>query len=218
MSDPYEILGVSPNATEEQIKAAYRSLAKKYHPDHYQDTPLADLASEKMKEVNEAYDVVMKQRKSGTQSTGYNSYQTNNSNPYQDGYYSGGNASYDDVRRLIMQGRLDEAERLLDKVSNGVNTAEGYFLRGSIQYRRGMLEQAMYNIQRACRLDPDNLEYLSMYDRMSAERNGQYAGYNRSTNTYGGNHSSCNACDVCSCLICSDCCCECMGGDLISCC
>ena len=60
MSDPYKVLGVSPNATDEEVKTAYRELAKKYHPDNYADSPLADLAGEKMKEINEAYDQIMK--------------------------------------------------------------------------------------------------------------------------------------------------------------
>ena len=58
MSDPYKVLGVSPSATDEEIKAAYRELAKKYHPDNYANTPLADFATEKMKEINEAYDTI----------------------------------------------------------------------------------------------------------------------------------------------------------------
>ena len=48
MTDPYKVLGVSPNATEEQIKDAYRALARKYHPDNFVDNPLSDLAGEKM--------------------------------------------------------------------------------------------------------------------------------------------------------------------------
>ena len=55
MKNPYEILGVSPNATEDEIKEAYKALAKKYHPDKYVDNPLSDLAAEKMRDINWAY-------------------------------------------------------------------------------------------------------------------------------------------------------------------
>ena len=71
--DPYKILGVAPDATDEQIKAAYRDLARKYHPDNYANNPLADLAQEKMKQINEAYDTITKQRKaSQSRSTDFN--------------------------------------------------------------------------------------------------------------------------------------------------
>ena len=58
--NPYEVLGVSENASDEEIKKAYKELVKKYHPDKYQDNPLADLAEEKLQEINEAYDILMK--------------------------------------------------------------------------------------------------------------------------------------------------------------
>ena len=63
--DPYKVLGVDRSATDEQVRAAYRELAKKYHPDNYVNNPLADVAAEKMKEVNAAYEQVMAERKSG---------------------------------------------------------------------------------------------------------------------------------------------------------
>ena len=65
MTDPYKVLGVSPNATDDEVKDAYRRLARKYHPDNYVNNPLSDLATEKMKEINEAYDEIQRQRKSG---------------------------------------------------------------------------------------------------------------------------------------------------------
>ena len=66
MRDPYEVLGVSPDAGDDEIKRAYRDLARKYHPDNYQNNPLADLAEEKMKEINQAYDAITKGRTGGS--------------------------------------------------------------------------------------------------------------------------------------------------------
>jgi len=65
MNDPYSVLGVSPSASDDEIKKTYHDLARKYHPDNYHDNPLADLAQEKMKEINEAYDTITKQRERG---------------------------------------------------------------------------------------------------------------------------------------------------------
>ena len=69
MTDPYKVLGVSPGASDDEIKDAYRRLARKYHPDNYVNNPLSDLATEKMKEINEAYDEIQRQRKSGGSSS-----------------------------------------------------------------------------------------------------------------------------------------------------
>ena len=60
INNPYEVLGVSPSASDDEIKKAYRDLTRKYHPDANVDNPLADLAEEKFKEVQEAYDMIMK--------------------------------------------------------------------------------------------------------------------------------------------------------------
>ena len=70
MTDPYTVLGVKPDASDEEVKRAYRELARKYHPDNYQNNPLADLAEEKMKEINEAYDAITKMRSGGSHSGG----------------------------------------------------------------------------------------------------------------------------------------------------
>ena len=74
MNDPYKVLNVSPSASDEEVKKAYRDLARKYHPDNYHDNPLADLAQEKMKEINEAYEEIQNQRKRGASGNGYGAY------------------------------------------------------------------------------------------------------------------------------------------------
>ena len=88
MTDPYIVLGVKPDASDEEIKRAYRELARKYHPDNYQNNPLADLAEEKMKEINEAYDTITKMRSGGGASGGYQS-QGAYRGSYQGGYQQG---------------------------------------------------------------------------------------------------------------------------------
>ena len=106
--DPYKVLGVVPDATDEEVKAAYHSLARKYHPDNYVNNPLADLAQEKMKQINEAYDMVQRQRKQGS-SANARSYGS------QGSYSSQDSGQFSDIRRLIMQRRMVEAEELLEE-------------------------------------------------------------------------------------------------------
>ncbi len=200
MKDPYSVLGISPNATDEQVKAAYRELARKYHPDSYADNPLADLAGEKMQEINEAYDEIMNMRrgKSGTNSSsGYNN----------------GPSAFPEVRSLIQQGRLEQAQEVLDGVPPQSRDAEWYFLNGTVLYRRGWFDQAYTSFATAVRMNPNNNEYRNAMNNASRQAGRQYNPYR----SYGGGND-CNSCDLCSSLICADCCCECMGGDLISCC
>ena len=70
MKNPYSVLGISDKASVDEVKKAYRELAKKYHPDNYINNPLADLAEEKMKEINEAYDSIIKEIPTPTTVTG----------------------------------------------------------------------------------------------------------------------------------------------------
>ena len=82
-------------------------------------------------------------------------------------------------------------------------------------YRRGWLEEAKDHFSRACQMDPGNPEYSAALNQAMNQGSGVYGGYNPNMNMNAG---GCNACDVCSTLYCADCCCECMGGDLIRCC
>lgn len=189
--NPYEVLGVSPNASEAEIKAAYRELAKKYHPDNYQDSPLADLAEEKMKEVNEAYEEIMQAKKNGSGSTG-------------GGYNYSASSEYANVRALIQQNRLDEAERILDGIT-GDHSAEWYFLRGMCYYRRGWAQQAVQHFQRACTMEPNNMEYRQALNNMSRQQSYGYGGYNTTGMNQG---SQCGVCDICAGLMCMDCLCR----------
>ncbi|MBR4909816.1 MAG: J domain-containing protein [Clostridia bacterium] len=201
MNDPYAVLGVSRDASDEQIKAAYKELARKYHPDNYADNPLSDLAADKMKEINEAYDSIMNSRRgsSGSKSSGYN---------------PNGASDFPEVRKLINSGRLEQAQELLDGVPPSGRNAEWYFLNGTVLHRRGWFDEAFTSFVRAAEMDPSNAEYQAAVNnaRRQAGRVNNPYGY------YGAGGRECTACDVCQGLICADCCCECMGGDLIGCC
>lgn len=195
MNNPYEVLGISASATDDEVKAAYRELAKKYHPDNYGDNPLSELAEEKMQEINEAYDAIIRMRKNGGSSNGASS-----------------SSRYSDIRNLITLGRTIDAETLLDGIPAPSRDAEWYFLKGSVLYRKGWLDDAYNHFSTATRMDPSNMEYRSAFGRMEQQR--QTGGYRTAPMNGGG----CSACDMCQGLICADCCCECMGGDLIRCC
>ena len=216
MKDPYSVLGVTPNASDEEVKKAYRSLARKYHPDAYADNPLSDLAQEKMQEINEAYDQIMDSRKNGS-SGGYGG------NSYSGGSYGGsydgntGNSQYSDVRNMISSGRYEDAQEILDGVPLDRRNAEWYFLNGSVLYKRGWFDNAFTSFSTACRMDPNNLEYRQALNHVQRQRGG-FNGYGGYRGAGYGNGSNCDGCDICQGLICADCCCECMGGDLIRCC
>lgn len=207
MNNPYEVLGVKPTATDEEIKTAYRELAKKYHPDNYANNPLSDLAQEKMQEINEAYDTIVRMRRQGGGNTGGTGYSTGGNT------YSGptGGTRYADIRNLIRLGRTIDAETLLDGIPHPSRDAEWYFLKGSVLYKKGWLDDAYNHFSTATRMDPSNPEYRSAFNRMEQQR--RTGGYHVNPGTGG-----CSTCDVCQGLICADCCCECMGGDLIRCC
>ena len=163
MNDPYAVLGVSSSASEEEIKRAYRDLVKKYHPDNYANNPLADLAEAKMKEVNEAYDAIMKARtQGGYQSDGGNGYGGGRTSSQGGGRYN--NPTLIQVRQLIAQNNLAEAERILR--STPANNGEWYYLMGSIAYRRGWMDEAKRYYETACQMDPTNAEYRQALEYM----------------------------------------------------
>lgn len=198
MSDPYQVLGVNPNASDDEIKRAYRELARKYHPDNYQNNPLADLAEEKMKEINEAYDAVTKMRSGGS---GYaSSGNASNSSGYQGAYQQqsqSNDPTFARVRNLINSGNVDQAEQLLRSTNS--RTAEWYFLAGSVAYRRGWLDEAMQNYQIAVRMEPNNMEYRQAYNMMQQGGNAyRPAGYS---------NGGMDAMDCCTTMMCLNCLC-----------
>ena len=168
MNDPYQILGVPETATDEEIKKAYRDLARKYHPDNYHDNPLADLAQEKMKDINAAYEQITRERSGrGSGNSSYGSYGSGGT-AYQRQQYSSqsstGSSVLQQVRMAINSGNLSRAEALLANYAD--HNAEWNFLKGAVCYRRGWMDEAKRYYQTACQMDPSNAEYQSAVDFM----------------------------------------------------
>ncbi|SHJ94073.1 J domain-containing protein [Tepidibacter formicigenes] len=190
MRNPYEILGVRKGATKEEVKKAYKELAKKYHPDRYLDNPLSHLAEEKFKEINEAYETIMKE----VENTNYNNYNQND-------FYK--------VREYISRGDFRTARNILSNIND--RNSEWYYLMGITSIRLGFYDQGYDFIKRAYFMEPNNMEYRNTYENI-INRQRAY-----SSKTYEYNRGG-DMCDVCVKLYCADCCCECLGGDLIGCC
>ena len=202
MTDPYKVLGVSPDASDADIKKVYRELAKKYHPDNYHDNPLGELANEKMKQINEAYDQIQKMRSGSA---------------YSGGAYTGSAGStrpdLKRIRDLIAAGNYTEAAIVCDSVSQNMRNAEWYYLKGRIYLRQGSYNNAVQMLRIAVQMDPGNPEYAHLYNTLM-QNQARYGGFSADAS---GNYG-CSACDMCSGLMCADCMCEMCGGDLISCC
>ncbi len=198
MKNPYDILGIPSSASIEQVKDAYRKLSARYQSDEFSP----EVSSRKMDEINEAYDSIIFSRETANNNTSY-SENTQNSD-------------LSDVREKINNGRIDDAEIRLDGISPNQRNAEWYYLKGMVNYKRGWLEEARKNFTVACQLDPSNTEYKNAFSSV----NGNYTsgGYRTDRRTSESDKSSCGICDICSALLCADCCCECVGGDLIPCC
>lgn len=220
MQDPYRVLGISPTASEDEIKKAYRELAKKYHPDVNNGSAEAEA---RMKEVNEAYSTVMKMRREGTSSyanssQGYGGY----SQGYGQ-YGSYGGQSYTGassprmqaVRNYIQSGHFQEALHVLEEMTE--RTAEWYYLCGEASLGMGNRIAAMNYARQAVSMDPNNFEYRALLSRLEGsshfyQSSGTNRGYDVPTMICGNPCLSCCVAEMlCNCL-CNGCgCCMPMG-------
>ncbi|MBQ6374372.1 MAG: DnaJ domain-containing protein [Clostridia bacterium] len=187
MRDPYSVLGVSPTATEDEIKKAYRALAKKYHPDVNNGSNEAEL---KMKEINEAYSAIMKMRRDGA--SGYGSYGNagygyggGSGYGYADAGY-GSDRAYDAdphlqaVRNYIYARRFQEAMHLLEEIQQ--RGAEWYYLAGEASLGLGNRVAALNYARQAVNLAPNVFEYRALLSRLEGgaqfyRQNGAASGF-----------------------------------------
>ena len=170
MNDPYKILGVSPDASDDEVKKAYRALARKYHPDKYRDSDLADLASEKMKEVNAAYEQIQEMRKGQKSSKNGGGYS------YANGSSSSGDSRFNEIRSMINSGNIARAEQLLYSMPEMSRGAEWSFLMGCVMAKRGNFMDAQRFFDMACSQDPYNQEYRAAQTELRNRANGYGGG------------------------------------------
>ena len=204
IANPYEVLGVSPNASNDEVKKAYRELSRKYHPDSYANNPLAELAEEKFKEVQEAYDQIMKQREggysyqSGSQRQGYSSASGNQET-----------VELQAARNYINARRFREALNVLSNIPN--RSAMWYYYSSIANMGIGNNLVAVDHAKQAAAMEPNNMEYVNYANQM------QFRGQHYQTTGYGYGRQSYGTGNLCCDLWCADSICECLGGDLCSC-
>ncbi len=221
MFDPYSILGVSRDASDEEIKKAYRKFSRKYHPDANINNPNKDQAEEKFKEIQQAYDQIMKEREYG--SSGNYGYGGNTGYGGFGGFggYGGSqsNSGYQDeeaIRRqaasnYVQSGHYQEAMNVLSSLKE--RNAQWYYLSAVANMGLGNNVNAMNHIREAVRLEPDNMQYRMMLQRM--EGGGSW--YQEQQNPFGGMPTAGN--DLCmKCLMANlACSCCCPGSGVICC-
>ena len=165
MTDPYQVLGVSRGASDEEIKKAYRSLSRKYHPDANVNNPNKDAAEERFKQVQQAYDQIMKEKQQGT---GYDG--AYGGNTYGDfggfgSYYSGRNTYQEENSRLqaaanyIRNGYYREAMNVLNDIPFSERNGRWYYYSAVVNQRVGNTATALEHIRRAVELEPSNIQY-----------------------------------------------------------
>lgn len=223
MADPYQVLGVSRGASDEEIKKAYRTLSRRYHPDANVNNPNKAQAEERFKQVQQAYDQIMKERQQGTGASyggtgGTGGARTSNEGPFGgfSGTYYYGNGTYRSAEREQnpkMQAALNylrsqsyaEALHVLNEIPFSERTGRWYYYSAVANQGLGNTATALEHINRAVSLEPSNLEYRQFQQNM------QYGGtwYTNMGSSYERPYSSySNFCMslLCMQMLCSCCC------------
>ena len=196
MADPYKVLGVSPDASDEEIKRAYRRLAKQYHPDA---NPGDEVAAQKMQEINAAYDQIKNPEKyrqsQGSYYDPFGGQRSYSEENYQDSYLR---SAYSYIRF----GRYSEALNVLQNVSN--RNAQWYYLSALANEGLGNQVTALEHMKRAVSMDPGNQQYIFELNRME---NGGYT-YRTTAGNYQGFNMNLSPCaNLCLCYLVNMFCC-----------
>ena len=187
MTDPYEVLGLKRGASDEEIKKAYRNLSRRYHPDANINNPNAAQAEEKFKQVQAAYDQIMKEKEQGYScygsTNGYGGYGYGGA-----GYGSGGTTGSTDeytmhlnaAMNYIRAGRYNEALNVLSGMEQ--KNAQWYYLSAIANNGLGNNVVALEHAKQAAAMEPGRMEYQALVSRLQ----GGGGWYDQMSTPYGG--------------------------------
>lgn len=208
--DPFMILGVSEKVTQNELFDAYKKLRNEYSDKRFSPGEEGANACRKLEEIELAYSQASDILRS----------------KYEITYYGDSLMGIEDA---IKENNLEKAQDLLDAEQN--RSARWHYLQSVIFYRKNWHNDALRQLDFACKFEPDNPKYAeardSLISKMQSEGHQKHSAYGQHNTQEGrsyrdmpptGRRSGCTACDCCTSLLCADCCCECMGGDLITCC
>ena len=183
--NPYDILGVAPSATEDEIKKAYRAMSRKYHPDANIGKPGEKEAEEKFKQIQQAYTQIMKEREQGYQSYGYQGQGYQGYGYNHSGQTAGGDSDTVEMQaaaNFINSGRYKEALNVLEGIQN--RNARWYYLSALANSGIGNNIRAQEMARQALNMEPDNAYYQMLWQQLQSGRQwyGNMAGgYGRQT-------------------------------------
>lgn len=202
MLDPYSVLGVSRDASMDEIKKAYRKLSRKYHPDANINNPNKEEAEEKFKQVQQAYDRIVREREQGASQSSWS------------GGFGGGYQTQDDQRSMEMRAAANyinaahyqEALNVLNRMTE--RNGEWYYYHAIASAGAGNTANAMEDARRAVEMEPNNMQYQQLYHQLQSggqwyQNMGNGYGYERPGNGLG---SCCCQC-LCLNMLCPGCCC-----------
>ncbi len=208
MTDPYRVLGVGRDASDDDIKKTYRSLSRKYHPDANINNPNKAEAEEKFKEIQAAYNQIMDERQNGGPSFSGSSYGYSGS--YNNYDYTSSQASMEmqAAANYINARQFAAAMNVLNSISDENRDGRWYFFAAVASQGLGNLNDAREYISRAIALDPSNIRYRQFQQSINWSANwyesrGTSYGYSR---PYAGVMRWCASMIILN-LLCNICCC-----------
>lgn len=211
-TNPFVILGVDKNATQSEILEAYKQKRAYYQAHIFDEGESGSQAASMLNQLEDAYQQAMEMALESATVTGE------------------GESAYEQVKQAIRAKDIETAQRLLDDMS--CRGAEWHYYQSVVFYEKNWLNDTKKQLEIAIQMDPQNAKYKRALDNLKKkidgsrpyDKEGSQGVYNadsaQTERTYSQRDGAVadGICSACQALWCADCCCECMGGDLIRCC